>query len=172
MAYPEALLGEDERVIVHNHPHWKKLVLPVVALLVVVGIGSYLAALVDGTVWSSPAWIAIAVVAAVLLLWWVVAPLVRWKTTHFVVTTQRLMVRRGVFTRTGEDIPLSRLNSVSFRHGITDRIVGCGTLIAESASDEPLEFHDIPRVEHVHGLLYREINDDPDDDFDKQGNAE
>ena len=171
MAYPEALLGADEHVVVHHHPHWKRLVLPVLALFVVVGLGSYLAALVNGTAWSSPVWIALAVAGAVLLVWWVLAPLVRWKTTHFVVTTQRLMVRRGVFTRTGEDIPLSRINSVSFRHGLTDRLVGCGTLVVESASDEPLEFADVPRVEHVHTLLYREINDDPNDDFDVRGSA-
>lgn len=169
MAYPQALLGESEHVVVHNHPHWKKLVLPVLALLVVVGAASFLAALVNGTAWSGPAWIAIAVVAVVLLVVWVITPLVRWKTTHFVVTSQRLMVRRGMFTRSGEDIPLSRINSVSFRHGITDRLVGCGTLIVESASDEPLEFDDVPRVENVHTLLYREINDDPSDDFDAQG---
>jgi len=171
VAYPEALLGADEHVVVHHHPHWKRLVLPVLALFVVVGLGSYLAALVNGTAWSSPVWIALAVAGAVLLVWWVLAPLVRWKTTHFVVTTQRLMVRRGVFTRTGEDIPLSRINSVSFRHGLTDRLVGCGTLVVESASDEPLEFADVPRVEHVHTLLYREINDDPNDDFDVRGSA-
>lgn len=171
MAYPEALLGADERVVVHNHPHWKKLVLPVLALLVVLGLGGFLAALVNGTAWAGPAQAALGVVAAVLLVAWVLTPLVRWKTTHFVVTTQRLMVRRGVFTRSGEDIPLSRINSVSFRHGITDRLVGCGTLIVESASDEPLEFDDVPRVEHVHTLLYREINDDPRDDFHERADV-
>ena len=63
------------------------------------------------------------------------------------------------------DIPLSRINSVRFEHGLIDRIWGAGTLIIESASDEPLEFDDIPQVEYVHSLLYREVNDNPDDDF-------
>ncbi len=101
-----------------------------------------------------------------LIAWWTLAPLVRWRTTHFVVTTHRLMVREGVFTRTGIDIPMSRINSVRFRHGLLDRILGCGTLVVESASDEPLEFDDIPQVERVHTLLYREVNDDPRDDWD------
>ena len=30
----------------HRHPHWKMMVVPVVVLLVVVGLGSFLAALV------------------------------------------------------------------------------------------------------------------------------
>ena len=33
------------------------------------------------------------------------------------------------------------------------------TLIIESASQDPLEFHDIPRVERVHSLLYHEVFD-------------
>ena len=166
MAYPEGLLGEDEHVIVHKHPHWKMLVLPVLILFVVVGGGSYLAALAAATGWRMIAWIGLAVVGAVLIIWFTLAPLVRWRTTHFVVTTHRLMVREGVFTRSGIDIPMSRINSVRFRHGLLDRLVGCGTLIVESASDEPLEFDDIPNVEHVHTLLYREVNDDPRDDWD------
>ena len=165
MAYPEGLLGEDEHVIVHKHPHWKMLVLPVLILFVVVGGGSYLAALAAATGWRMIAWIGLAVVGAVLIIWFTLAPLVRWRTTHFVVTTHRLMVREGVFTRSGIDIPMSRINSVRFRHGLLDRLVGCGTLIVESASDEPLEFDDIPNVEHVHTLLYREVNDDPRDDW-------
>ncbi|GAA2781451.1 PH domain-containing protein [Saccharopolyspora taberi] len=163
MAYPDALLGENEYVVVHKHPHWKMLVLPVLVLLVVVGGGSYLAALVAPTTWHLPVWIALAVVGGLLVLWFTVAPLVRWRTTHFVITTHRLMVREGVFTRSGVDIPVQRINSVRFRHGLLDRLVGCGTLIVESASDEPLEFDDIPAVEKVHTLLHREINEsDPD----------
>ena len=159
MAYPDDLLGEDEHVVVHQHPHWKMLLVPVLVLFVVAGGGAYLAALVAGTSFGFPAWIALAVVGGILLIWLTLAPLLRWKTTHFVVTTRRLMVREGVFTRSGVDIPMARINSVRFRHGLVDRLVGCGTLIVESASDEPLEFDDIPRVEKVHTLLYREINE-------------
>jgi hypothetical protein len=38
-------------------------------------------------------------------------------------------------------------------------MLGVGTLIVESASDEPLEFHDVPGVEKVHALLYQEVAD-------------
>lgn len=165
MAYPEELLGEDESVVVHHHPHWKMLILPVLVFLVVVGGGTYLAALAAGTAWQFAAWIALGVAGGILISWLTLTPLLRWRTTHFVVTTQRLMVREGVFTRTGVDIPMSRINSVRFRNGIVDRILGTGTLIVESAADEPLEFDDIPGVERVHSMLYREIDDDTADDY-------
>jgi uncharacterized membrane protein YdbT with pleckstrin-like domain len=165
VAYPDDLLGEDEHVVIHKHPHWKMLLLPVLVFLVTIGLGAFLAALASQASWREAAWIVIAVACLVPIARYCVSPLVRWRTTHFVITSQRVMSREGVFSRTGTDIPMSRINSVQFRHGLVDRMLGCGTLIIESASDEPLEFDDIPDVERVHTLLYREVNDDPDDDF-------
>jgi uncharacterized membrane protein YdbT with pleckstrin-like domain len=165
VAYPDDLLGEDEHVVIHKHPHWKMLLVPVLVFLVTIGLGAFLAALADRVAGREIAWIVIAVACLLPIARFCVAPLVRWRTTHFVITSQRVMSREGVFSRTGIDIPMSRINSVQFRHGLVDRMLGCGTLVIESASDEPLEFDDIPDVERVHTLLYREVNDDPDDDF-------
>lgn len=50
------------------------------------------------------------------------------------------------------------MNSVQFRHTLLERILGCGTLSIESASDEPLEFDDIPGVERVHSMLHQQVN--------------
>ena len=165
MAYPDDLLSSGEHVVIHRHPHWKMLIFPVFWLLVVIALGTYLAGLVAGLSWATIAWIVLAVIGLVLITWLTLAPLMRWRTTHFIVTSERVMAREGVFKRSGLDIPLSRINSVRFEHTLLDRVLGCGTLIIESASDEPLEFDDIPSVERVHSLLYREVNDNPDDNF-------
>ena len=96
----------------------------------------------------------------IMLGWLVVAvswgaiPFIKWFTTHFVITDRRVMYRSGVITRTGIDIPMARINSVQFRHGLIDRMFKTGTLVIESASDDPLEFDDIPNIEDVHKLLY------------------
>jgi membrane protein YdbS with pleckstrin-like domain len=165
VAYPDNVLTEGEQVVIHKHPHWKMLILPVLIFLVAVAAAAFLAALARKQPWHLAGWIAIVVVAAIVIVWLTIIPLLRWRTTHFIVTTDRVMAREGVLNRTGMDIPLSRINSVRFEHGLIDRIWGAGTLIIESASDEPLEFDDIPNVEYVHSLLYREVNDNPDDDF-------
>ena len=165
MAYPDDLLSSGEHVVIHKHPHWKMLIFPVFWLLVVVALGTYLAGLLGDQSWATIAWIALTLIGLVLVAWLTLAPLVRWRTTHFIITSERVMAREGVFKRTGLDIPLSRINSVRFEHSLIDRVLGCGTLIIESASDEPLEFDDIPSVERVHSMLYREVNDNPDDDF-------
>ena len=171
MGYPDNVLAGDEQVVLHRHPHWKLLIGPVLVLVVATGVAAFVTALVAthaaswgqtahnvvyGVVWGI--WL---IVVGWLTLW----PFLTWRTTHFVITDRRVMFRHGLLTRTGIDIPLARINSVEFRHGLIDRMVGTGTLIIESASDEPLEFEDIPNVEYVHTLLYREVNDNPDDDF-------
>lgn len=159
MAYPDDLLSEGEEVLEHKHPHSKMLFWPTVAFVIVVGGGAYLAVLAGGLSWASIARIGILVVAVVLVCWLCLGPFVRWRTTHFIVTSDRVMAREGVLKRTGIDLPLFRINSVQFRQSIADRILGCGTLLVESASEEPLEFDDIPGVEQVHTVLYREVTD-------------
>lgn len=160
MAYPDDLLVEGERVVLHEHPHGKMLVSPVLVLLLVVALCVFLAALVREQPWAPIAWIALAAVGVGLVGWLTLVPVLRWRTTHFVVTTRRVLVREGVLSRIGIDIPMSRINSVQFRHTVLERFLGCGTLVIESASDEPLEFADVPRVEKVHALLYQEVADD------------
>jgi membrane protein YdbS with pleckstrin-like domain len=167
VAYPEDLLTEGEHVVIHKHPHWKMLLLPYLALIITLGVGIWLEILVKdaSSPWNTIGMIGIGAVALVLLVWLFLVPFVRWRTTHFIVTTDRVMAREGVVKRTGIDIPMSRISSVRFEHGLVDRIFGCGTLIVESSSQEPLDFDDIPQVEKVHNFIYREVNDNPLDDF-------
>jgi uncharacterized membrane protein YdbT with pleckstrin-like domain len=160
VAYPDDLLVDGERIVLHKHPHGKMLIVPVLVLLLVVALCVFVAALVREQAWAPIAWVALGVVGAGLVVWLTLIPVVRWRSTHFVVTTRRVLVREGVLSRTGIDIPMSRINSVQFRHTILERFLGCGTLVIESASDEPLEFTDVPQVEKVHALLYQEVADD------------
>jgi uncharacterized membrane protein YdbT with pleckstrin-like domain len=157
VAYPDDLLVEDEQVVVHRHPHWKMLVVPVVVLLLVVGVASFLAALVSAQSWASWAWLGLAAAGVALVGRFTVFPVVRLRTTHFVVTDRRVLVREGVFTRHGMDIPLKRISSVQFRQSLSERMLGAGTLVIESDSDESLEFDDVPGVRQVHAVLYNEV---------------
>ncbi|GAA5128108.1 PH domain-containing protein [Haloechinothrix salitolerans] len=167
MAYPKDLLSTGEQVIVHRHPHFKMLIMPIFAFVIAAaaGIWGIVLAAEFPPPWDLVAAIAIGVVVVLVLVLRVFAPFIRWRTTHFVVTTDRVIAREGVITRTGIDIPMRRIHSVRFEHGLLDRIFGCGTLFIESASEEPLRFDDIPRVEQVHTDIYRFLNDNPYDDY-------
>ena len=163
MGYLEKELADDEQVVLHRHPHWKRLIGPVLVLLVASAVAAFVAAVVNRTDWNPTAknviFLVIGVIWLVVVGWLTLWPFFSWWTTHFVITDRRVMFRHGLLTRSGIDIPLARINSVEFRHGIVDRILRTGTLVIESASQDPLEFDDIPRVEQVHSLLYHEVFD-------------
>lgn len=153
MPYPDELLVAGERVLTHQHPHPKMLVLPALVFLVTVGGAAYVAALIAPAPWAAYGFGVLGLVALGLIVWCAVAPLLRWSTTHFVLTNRRVLVREGVLTRSGFEIPMNRITSVRFRQTMFERMLGCGTLCVESASDE-LDFSDIPSVSHVYALLY------------------
>ena len=161
--YPDNALADGEQVVLHRHPHWKRLIRPVVVLILATGLAAFGSRLVNATDWQPDAkkvisgviWGIWLVIVGWLTLW----PFPKWLTTHFVVTDRRVMFRHGVLTRSGIDIPLARINSVEFRHRLVERMLRTGTLIIESASQDPLEFYDIPRVRKVHSLLYHEVFD-------------
>ncbi len=161
-------LAPQEHLLLHRHPHWKTIALAILVGVIATAAAAYLVYLLLNADVASPwaAILGIALTAAwvAAISWWTFAPLIRWGTTHFAITNRRLMFRTGVFTKTGIDIPLARINSVQFRHDLNDRIFGTGTLIVESASDEPLEFDNIPHVKKVHSMLYDELNDALDGD--------
>ena len=166
MGYPDSVLAQGEEVVLHRHPHWKRLIGPVFALLTSTALAAFAAAFVSRTGWDPTAR---KVLSAVIAAFWVIGvgwltmrPFLSWLTTHFVITDRRVMYRHGILTRAGIDIPLARINSVEFRHGFFARLVRTGTLIIESAAQDPLEFNDIPRVEQVHSLLYHEVFDTMD----------
>ncbi|CDP84450.1 MULTISPECIES: PH domain-containing protein [Mycolicibacterium] len=163
MGYPENVLAADEQVVLHRHPHWKRLIGAVLVLLLITAASAFVAAVVNAMDWQGTAknvlFIVIGAIWLIVVGWLTVWPFLNWWTTHFVITDRRVMFRHGLLTRSGIDIPLARINSVEFRHGLTDRMLRTGTLIIESASQDPLEFHNIPRVEQVHSLLYHEVFD-------------
>ncbi|WP_431239167.1 PH domain-containing protein [Mycolicibacterium aichiense] len=163
MGYPENVLAANEQVVLHRHPHWKRLVGPILVLLIATILAAFVAALVNNTNWDPTAkkvlFGVIAAIWVILVGWLTLWKFFTWLTTHFVITDRRVMFRHGLLTRSGIDIPLARINSVEFRHGLLDRMMRTGTLIIESASQDPLEFDDIPRVERVHSLLYHEVFD-------------
>jgi uncharacterized membrane protein YdbT with pleckstrin-like domain len=165
MAYPEDTLAPDEQVLLHTHPHWKLLFWPAVWFVIGTAASGFGAGAAtrylpgEGTPISARQAALWAIAAAWLffVLLRSSAALLRWQSTHFVITDRRVVVREGVLTHSGIDIPLSRISSVQFRNTLFDRMLGTGTLIIDSASHDPLEYEDIPNVEYVHSLLYDEV---------------
>jgi uncharacterized membrane protein YdbT with pleckstrin-like domain len=163
MGFPENVLTKDEKVVAHLHPHWVTLVPATLWLIVICaasGIG--IAFLPDGSA-HNILLIIILVVAFALLCWLTFAPWITWRSAHYVLTSDRVLIRRGVIRHSGRDIGLSRISDVGFVLTLWDRIVGAGTLTIESAGEQGQErLTNVPHAARVQQTLNHLIDEDTD----------
>src|SRR5437763_4888854 len=123
MPFPPKLLNDNEEVILDLHPHWWFLAGPVAALVALIAL-SIAVQVVVGNNWLTLA----SLVPVVVALLWFVGRYLRWVTTNFVVTNERLIYRHGVIAKRGKEIPLDRLNDISYAQSIFERMIGAGDL--------------------------------------------
>lgn len=158
MAFPRNLLTPDEAILLDLRPHW----------WVLVPRGGALAAAAAFWLWVSlrfggaPGKV-LAFLAAVVLLVTAVRFLLvflSWWYTNFAVTSERLIVRSGVLSKHGIEIPLERINTVFFSQGPFERVIGTGDLSIESASEAGRQtFSDVRQPSHVQSVIYRACED-------------
>jgi uncharacterized membrane protein YdbT with pleckstrin-like domain len=112
----------------------------------------------------------------ILIIWlaWLVlaarfmANLFLWLESYFVITTQRLLLATGIFTRTVNMLPLTKVTDMSFRRSALGRLLGYGEFIVESAGlDQALRRIDhLPYPEQLYlevcGLIFKDKGDDGD----------
>lgn len=148
MSLSKKLLSQDEVVVRHMHTHIKTL-LPAIniesILVIAAAVGSFFVP-ENARYWAlATIWIAVLVLSIPLI----VIPWIKWSSTTYTVTTKRVITRTGVFTRTGHDLPLSRISDIQIEKNFDDRFFGCGTLALQTSADDPLLLHDVPKVEMV-----------------------
>lgn len=148
-----SLLNEGENVVVSTRTHPKALLVPLLVLVVLLAVGTFVERQTSGDGGRVVAWVVWAVVAIGALrytLW----PFLEWLTGHYTFTDRRLITRTGVLTRRGHDIALSRVSDVAVELHLTDRMLGCGTLVVSDASTHgQVVLPDIPHVEEVQRRL-------------------
>lgn len=157
MGYPQKLLSDGETVQFEMRPHWRALLIPIIVLAAVLFGLFFLLRLFtqtfSGALGSAGTWITW-IVAAFIVILFVIRPFLYWVTTQYVFTNRRIIVRSGLISRHGRDLPLSKVNNVSFDISAGGRILNYGVLTIDTASDEPLIIADVPDVEEIQ----REVN--------------
>jgi uncharacterized membrane protein YdbT with pleckstrin-like domain len=92
---------------------------------------------------------------------WAVVPFLRWLTTEYTFTDRRIIVRSGIITRHGKDMPLSKVNNVSFFVPAMGRVLNYGELQIQSAGEnDGLDIKDVPDVEDIQRKIYELIEAD------------
>jgi uncharacterized membrane protein YdbT with pleckstrin-like domain len=152
MAFPKRLLADHERLILDLRPHWIALVASVVVTLLILAAEILVFALFD-----PPAAIAWATIIAGVLLFLALPfrALLSWLTSHFVVTTDRVIHRAGWLAKRSMETPLERINDVTFSQTVLERVVGAGSLRIQSGGEYGQNyFRDIRDPEHVQKVIY------------------
>jgi membrane protein YdbS with pleckstrin-like domain len=154
MGYPRKLLNPGEQVAVDVVPHWKYLARPVFMVIVVV------AGAVVALQYQIPRWAQLALAGAVaVVLLWLLGRYLLWVTTSFVVTNQRLILRKGVLRRSGREILIDRLTDITYKQTLTDRLFRCGDILLESPGREGQEvLADLPHPIRIQNEICRLVS--------------
>jgi uncharacterized membrane protein YdbT with pleckstrin-like domain len=126
-------LHPDERVVFEGHPSWRALltfyiggVAGALAIAVVV-------ALVSGIVLAI-------VVGAVLVAGVLLVGFVKRMATTYMVSTQRLYIRRGVLAKREQQTRIDRVQNVNTEQGLLQRVLRVGTVDFDTAGSDDSEF--------------------------------
>jgi len=151
--FPRKLLNDNEDIVLDLRPHWWFLSGPVATVVLTVALTIFVAAI------GAPTLVLLASLALMIVaLVWLLVRFLRWTTTNFVVTTDRLIFRSGVLSKHGREIPLERVNDITFNASLFERVIRAGDLVIESAGERGQQmFTDIPRPMHVQNEVYRQI---------------
>jgi uncharacterized membrane protein YdbT with pleckstrin-like domain len=163
--FPRKLLNDDEEIVLDLHPHWWFFAPPLLALIGAIVLG--ILALVNDVHTALQIPVGILVLGCLAWFGW---RYLRWVTTNFVVTSDRLIYRHGVLSKHGIEIPLDRVNTVFFRQSVFERMVGAGDLVIESAGEMGRQrFSNVRKPSAVQNEIYRQIEANENRKYDRVG---
>ncbi len=160
MEFSRKSLNPDEELILDLHPHWWHFVAPISGMVAAVVIAIFLTQLSGNADWN---WLKQFLgwtrwVVVVVAIGFLVVRTLQWNTTHFVVTSHRVIYRHGVIGKIGIDIPLERVNNVSIHQSVFERVIDAGDLLIESGGEDGQQrFSDIRGPDEVQNLIHNAI---------------
>jgi uncharacterized membrane protein YdbT with pleckstrin-like domain len=164
--FPQKHLNDGEEVVLDLRPHWVYLAPATFFLLVAIVVGILAAVKVDGDAGTAASIAALVLLVAAVLYF--VYRYVNWVTTMFVLTTDRIITRRGWLSKSGIEIPLERINTVFFNQRILERLLGAGDLSIESAGERGTEhLSDIRKPALVQREIYVQMENNENRKFDR-----
>ncbi|MBV7295580.1 PH domain-containing protein [Corynebacterium sp. TAE3-ERU12] len=145
MAFPDDELFPGEYVRIDVNPTFGRLVLPLLELILATGVAWILIGVLDGSLFngSELAWLRSALVLGWLAVvgWRTVLPGLRWLGERFVLTNQRVILRRGVLRRAVVTVHLTEIAGAT-RAGNT-------LLLHVDAYHPPMAIRDVPKIRTI-----------------------
>ena len=138
-----------ESLIVKAHPHWiviVKYLLPPAILLVLVAIAdlTFLQPINQPTfllqVQHLRIYLALAAIAIAGI--WLIVVYIRWQSTTYTLTDQRIKIETGVFGRQSKMIPIDRIQDCTTKQSVFGRMIGYGRVEVDAAGAQGAEVLD------------------------------
>jgi uncharacterized membrane protein YdbT with pleckstrin-like domain len=129
-------LEQGENLIFEGHPSWRSILGFYIKGLLLVALAGGIAALVSKIAEDEVkgAWIAIAAISALVLV--LVAGYLKRLATTYVITNQRLLIRRGIIARAEQHSRVDRIQNVSTKQSVLERMLRVGTVEFDTAAGE------------------------------------
>jgi uncharacterized membrane protein YdbT with pleckstrin-like domain len=157
VTFPKKNLNPGETVVLDMHPHWWYFAEPAFALLGSITLG-VLVLTIDNEGSTKTALSYLSIAALVGSAVWLVLRYVKWVTTNFVLTSNRVIFRSGIIAKRGVEIPINRVNNVNFNQTIFERLVGAGDLLIESGGEEgQSRYTDIRHPDEVQRMVHVQL---------------
>lgn len=155
-------LADDEELVQVTRQHWTEMVGEFLVLcLIWIVAGALIWVLPSGEEWSDTGLYVVVGAAALASLWFWLLPLLKWRSTMYILTTRRMYKRTGFLTKAGRSIPLIRINDVSFKASLWERMMRYGTLNIQSASEQGMmTLKHVPDPEGLKALIYRQVDEE------------
>ena len=126
-------LHPGEEVVFEGHPSWRG-----VLSFYVYGVGgAVIVGIVIGLAGATAIGSIVAVAGIALVL---AAGLLKRMATHYVVTSQRLHIRRGILAKKVQQTRIDRVQNVNTDQRLLDRILRVGTVDFDTAGTDDSDF--------------------------------
>ena len=156
MPFPKKNLNANETIALDMHPHWWYFAEPAWSLLGSIILGIIVLTKTHGDAGKALRWLSLILLVGTAI--WLITRYMKWLTTNFVITSNRLIFRQGVIGKSGIEIPLERVNNVNFHQTVFERILGAGDLLIESGGEDGQQrFTDIRHPAQVQNLIHAQM---------------
>lgn len=146
--------GAEEEVIIDTRPHPKVLFGP--GLVALIGIGAAVAVRDIGAPDRYPMLLCLALALLGLIrlaVRWAI-----WSTTRLILTTDRLITRRGVLGKRHWQVGLERIHDISCTQTLLERLLAAGDLAVDTGGDRGHLIEDVPRPFRVQNDIYEAMD--------------
>jgi uncharacterized membrane protein YdbT with pleckstrin-like domain len=126
-------LHPGEEIVFQGHPSWRSILGFYAKGVLVAAVAGIVVALVE----SASLAILVGFLALALVI---VAGLIKRVATRYVVTTQRLHIRRGILSRRVQQTRIDRVQNVNTDQSLLERMLRVGTVDFDTAGADDSEF--------------------------------